>query len=404
MTGFRSSNTPQPPGRDPPGLPLLRLLAGSAAGDAVLRLAGEIDITTADSVTAAVDRCLRDRPARLCLDLRAVTFCDCAGARALRQARQQATAAGTAVRVAGLSPPVRRLLALLEATDLLTGAESPGRDEQDEVQPTRPVAGPGPGGVPVAHPPGPPPDAVGGARRELTEQFAGGVERLLWELDKQPMPDAEAIRRAITATSEGDAHSAGPALVLLEAARLALDRLEAEAVDAAHAAGISDETLAAHLGLPDAQAAAAWRQWLATRRALPYDDPPPARHPVPYEPADAAARAGRRAQQAAARIAQAAHRLEQLSRPEGRSRPVGREQAGHAGQARILAAEAAERATLGLLRAADALERCAAGYQQLASADDARAGEYRHEAAWYWHTAQGYRQLAAGGVPRGQPR
>ena len=31
----------------------------------------------------------------------------------------------------------------------------------------------------------------------MNEQYASGVQRLLWELEKEPMPDTEAIRRAI---------------------------------------------------------------------------------------------------------------------------------------------------------------------------------------------------------------
>lgn len=405
------------PGRCEAG-PGLRVLLCSAGGDAMLRLAGEIDFTTMSILADAVDRCLRDPPVQMTIDLRAVTFCDCAGGRVLRHAQQQATAAGTGFRLTGLTAPVRRVLTLAQETGLLRAAGEPARrDEPDagtaashgaaavNVTPAarRPAARPGRGTPtdPDAMPPVPPApsrDAVSAARRQLNEQYTSRVERLLWELDKQPIPDVEAIRRAITATGSGEADSAVPALVLLQAARLGLDRLEAQAFDAAHAAGISDETLAAVLGLPGAAAAAAWHQWLTARQALPYDEPPPARQPVPDGPADAAARAGRRARQAAARIAHIAKRLEQLSSAGGKPQSANREHAersaAHAGEARILAAEAAERGTLGLLRAAEALERCAAAYEQLASADSARRDDYRHQAAWYWHTAQEYRQLA----------
>lgn len=368
-------------------LPRLRVLLASAGGNAVLRLAGEIDSTTISTVATAVGQCLRDRPKGMTVDLSAVTFCDCAGRRVLRHAQQQATAAGTSFRLTGLTAPVQRALTLMQATHLLRAAAEP--TEHDE---------PDPGTSALLVPPAPPPDAVSAARRQLNEQHASGIERLLWELDKQPIPDMEAIRRAIAATDRAEAGTAGPALVLLQAARLGLDRLEAQALDAAHAAGLSDEAVAAFLGLPSAAAAAAWNRWLTARQALPYDEPPPARQVAPSGATDAVARPGRRAYQAAARAAQIAQRLEQLSSAAGKPQPTGREHAersaAHAGEARILAAEAAERATLAVLRAAEALEQCAAGYEQLVSADHIRKDEYRQEAAWYWRTAQEYRQLA----------
>lgn len=358
-------------GRDAAELPLLRGLRGGTDRDPVLRLAGEIDLTTTDVLAAAVDQCLQRRPVRLTVDLHEVTFCDCAGIQELQHARQRAAAAGTGLRLTGLTPPVLRVLTLTDAADLLSATVDPVRP--DEL-----------GGLLV--PPGPLPDAVSAARRQLNELYASGVERLLWELDKQPMPDLDAIRRAITAAGNGDSGGLAPSLVLLQAARLKLDRLEAEAFDAAYAAGIGDETLAGMLELPGAQAAAAWYRWLATRQALPYDEPRPARRAVPGGAADDAASAGRRAHQAATRVAQIAQRLEQLHSADG-NRP-----SAIAGEARILADEAIERATLGLVRAAEALEWCAAGYERLARADSARSDEYRQEAAWYWRTAQKYRQ------------
>jgi len=151
MAGLCSSDSPQPTTRDqdPARPPPLRVLTGTAGGDAVLRLAGEIALTTTRSVAAAVDRCLRGRPGRLSVDLRAVTFCDCAGVRALRHARQQATAAGTSVRITALAPPVRRVLTLLKATDLLNavvnGTPAAGRSLAASPGPgacAEPVSGP----------------------------------------------------------------------------------------------------------------------------------------------------------------------------------------------------------------------------------------------------------------------
>ena len=102
--------------------PQLRVLLASADGSAVLRLAGEIDFTAVSIAADAVARCLRERPAQMTVDLRSVTFCDCAGVRVLQRAQCQAAAAGAGFRLTGLKPPVRRVLTLARATGLLAAA------------------------------------------------------------------------------------------------------------------------------------------------------------------------------------------------------------------------------------------------------------------------------------------
>ena len=108
-----------------PGLPVLRAFPSQADGEVVLTLAGDIDVTTVDVVRAAARRCLGERPARLSLDLRAVTFCDAAGVRALRQARQEAAAARAGFRIIAPSPVVVRVLTHAGAGDMLCAAERP---------------------------------------------------------------------------------------------------------------------------------------------------------------------------------------------------------------------------------------------------------------------------------------
>jgi anti-anti-sigma factor len=114
-----------------PALPRLRVQLGGTGRDAVLRLAGEIDLTTISIMAAAVDKSLRDHPARMTIDMRAVTFCDCAGMRTLLDAQQQATAARTGFRLTGLTPPVRRILTLMRATGLLRAAAEPASSAQE---------------------------------------------------------------------------------------------------------------------------------------------------------------------------------------------------------------------------------------------------------------------------------
>jgi|GEM_PF-1414824 hypothetical protein len=237
------------------------------------------------------------------------------------------------------------------------------------------------------------------SRRHLTECYAAGVDRLLWDTEKRFVPDLDAIKSVIDATSSGQAEALdiGAGLVLLQAARLEVDRLEYDVFESAHSMGMGDEAIAAVLDLPDAASASKRRRWLKSRRALPYADTGLPGRPGTGVSAEAAKRAGRRASQAAGRAAEAAERRQQLSQPAGEhtSRLHAERAAANAGEARVLAAEAAERVVLGLLRAAAGLDRCAAGCEDLASTDTARRPELRRKADEYHQAAVKYREMAA---------
>jgi hypothetical protein len=112
---------------------------------------------------------------------------------------------------------------------------------------------------------------VAASRAHLTERHASGVDRLLWDAEKRLMPDLDAIRSVIRAAPPGQAGALdiSASLVLLQAARLELDRLEHEVFEAAHEGGMNAETLAAVLDLRDAQDASERRRWLKARYALP---------------------------------------------------------------------------------------------------------------------------------------
>jgi hypothetical protein len=241
---------------------------------------------------------------------------------------------------------------------------------------------------------------VTASRRHLTERYASGVDRLLWDTEKRLVPDLDAIRSVIEAASSGQAEALdiGAGLVLLQAARLELDRLEHDVFEGAQALGMEAEAIAAVLDLPDAAAASKRRRWLKARRALPHADITVTRQPVTSGSAEAATRAGRRATQAAGRAAEAAQRREQLSRAAN-GKPSSRLQveraAANAGEARVLAGEAAERVVLGLLRAADALERSAAGCEDLAETDNAARLQLRQRADEHHQAAIKYREMAA---------
>ena len=117
------------------------------------------------------------------------------------------------------------------------------------------------------------------SRRHLTERYASGVDLLLWETEKPLIPDLDAIRSVTEAAAAGRAEGLdmGAALVLVQAARLGLDRLEYELFEAAHAMGMRPEAIAAVLDLPDAATAAERRRWLEARHALPHATAEPPR-------------------------------------------------------------------------------------------------------------------------------
>ena len=110
--------------QDPASYPTVLRIAPARAGRQVtLTLSGDIDLTAADQVRDAAARNLRGRPACLTLDLRAVSYCDCAGARALRDVLRQAAASGSGFRILSPRPPVRRIFTLLDARDLLAAIQ-----------------------------------------------------------------------------------------------------------------------------------------------------------------------------------------------------------------------------------------------------------------------------------------
>lgn len=133
-------------------------------------------------------------------------------------------------------------------------------------------------------PPAPAPEMVSAARCHLTTQYASGVDLLLWKLEKRLMADGDAVQAVVCAHADGHRPGTldiGAALVVVQAMRLDLDLLEAAVMEAAEEAGVTAESTAAVLELPDAAAVDARRQMLNARRDVP--------------------RAGRRAQQAADR-------------------------------------------------------------------------------------------------------
>lgn len=77
----------------------------------LIRLAGEIDLGTVSVLYEAIHTCLGTRPGIVVISLDGVSFCDCAGLRALLQARLEIVQAGGECHVQGpLQPAVASLI------------------------------------------------------------------------------------------------------------------------------------------------------------------------------------------------------------------------------------------------------------------------------------------------------
>ncbi len=116
--------SPQAPGDSlSPDPPVLLALPAHTDGRAVLRLVGDIDVTTVGILRAAARRCLRECPAALSLDLRSVNFCDAAGVRALRHARREAAGVSAGFRIIAPGPLLMHVFTLLDADELLSAVQ-----------------------------------------------------------------------------------------------------------------------------------------------------------------------------------------------------------------------------------------------------------------------------------------
>src|SRR6476646_201487 len=98
--------------------------AGAAASPrqprlAVVTLPGEIDASNVGPVQDTLTRALDDGAAVLVADAGATTFCGCSGVTALLLTHHRAGAAGAQLRVVVGSPPMRRILELTAADQVL---------------------------------------------------------------------------------------------------------------------------------------------------------------------------------------------------------------------------------------------------------------------------------------------
>ncbi|MGV9213081.1 STAS domain-containing protein [Micromonospora sp. RB23] len=88
-------------------------------GVACLRLAGELDLSTADELAAAIDRLSAAGERRVLLDLTELTFCDSTGMAVFVRGDNQATADGGWLRITGASGRVERVLRITGLAEVL---------------------------------------------------------------------------------------------------------------------------------------------------------------------------------------------------------------------------------------------------------------------------------------------
>ncbi|MGA5301747.1 STAS domain-containing protein [Nucisporomicrobium flavum] len=90
-------------------------------GGVRLRVAGELDMVTADELSAAVSAALADGATAVVADLSGLTFCDSSGIAAMDRSYAEAARAGRTFRITGVHPNVRLVLELTDLYDTLTG-------------------------------------------------------------------------------------------------------------------------------------------------------------------------------------------------------------------------------------------------------------------------------------------
>lgn len=98
-----------------------------------LRLAGELDLSTAGELTAEIDRLVADGRRELLLDLTELTFCDSTGIAAFVRGDNLVAADGGWLRLTGATGRVARVLQVTGLAEVL-------RHDRDTADPT-PSAG-----------------------------------------------------------------------------------------------------------------------------------------------------------------------------------------------------------------------------------------------------------------------
>ncbi|MBM0240111.1 STAS domain-containing protein [Micromonospora sp. ATA32] len=89
-------------------------------GGACLRLAGELDMSTAPELNAAIDRLAAEGERQLLIDLTELTFCDSTGISAFVRGDNRVAADGGWLRLTGAGGRVQRVLQVTGLAEVLT--------------------------------------------------------------------------------------------------------------------------------------------------------------------------------------------------------------------------------------------------------------------------------------------
>lgn len=100
--------------------PELSIAVERRADEAVLTLAGEIDMLTAAQLSSAVNEVLSDPPPRIVLDLGGVTFCDSQGLGTLVVLSRKASRAQSLLQLANVGDFLQRVLDITGLRSALT--------------------------------------------------------------------------------------------------------------------------------------------------------------------------------------------------------------------------------------------------------------------------------------------
>jgi anti-anti-sigma factor len=134
---FRDSpSTREPvavPGGDVVSSSILALAIRPDQQRPTIQVAGQLDISSVDSLTDLADQVLARRPAQLLVDLGQVTFFGAAGVSALLAVRAAADAAGAELRLCHLPAMVRFVLDLTATATLFTGAATSNRPDPADI-------------------------------------------------------------------------------------------------------------------------------------------------------------------------------------------------------------------------------------------------------------------------------